>query len=193
MGREPRTRGWIILRTAGRSTLCLAASLAEDGFEVWTPQREQMIRKPRWNVARKATLPLLAGFVFARAEHLVDMLELSAMPDRPRRGRRPAHREFSVLRDYDRIPIVDDAALEPLRMAEKPAAVRRRFSRYAPGSEVRITAGSFEGFTATVEQSGKDFAVVWVSLFGRHHRAKINAFKLQPISVEGAEAVRKAA
>ena len=41
MGRE--TGDWFILRTAGRSTLPLASSLAEDGFEVWTPVRTMRV------------------------------------------------------------------------------------------------------------------------------------------------------
>lgn len=185
--------GWIILRCAGRNTLRLADSLGEDGFDVWTPRREQVIRRPRWNVARKVTLPLLAGFVFAKAEHLLELLSIANTHERIRRGPRPAHSEFSILRHCERIPMIADAALEPLRLAEKPAAVRRKLGRYDPGSEVRITSGGFEGFTAKVERSGHDYAIVWVSLFGRHQRVKISAFKLQPISVRGGEAARKAA
>lgn len=188
---------WIILTTAGQRTLRLAESLAEDGFEVWTPKRTGLFRVPRANFKRKVTLPLLPGFIFAAAHHDQDLLELAAMPVKPRRGEglsKPAHDGFSVFRFLDSIPEIADEDLEPLRMAEKPAVERRRFGRLANGSDVRITGGSFEGLTGTVEKSGKGYAIVWVSLFGRHHRAKISTFILQPVeSISSGQAARRAA
>ena len=74
---------WFILRTAGRSTLSLAKTLAEDGFEVWTPARMQVIRVPRMNVRREVRLPLLPSFVFVRAPHLHDLLELASIGQAP--------------------------------------------------------------------------------------------------------------
>lgn len=200
-----RQEGWIILRTAGRSTLRLAASLAEDGFDVWTPQREQHVRRPRWNVSRKVTLPILAGFVFARAGGLVELLELAAMPVKPRRDWRngyrrdaeeelPPHPDFSVFRHCERIPLISDTALDPLRRAEKPACERRRYGRFGKDDGVRITEGSFQGMEGVVEKCGLDYAFVWLSVFGRQHRAKISTFILQPISaISGDIAARKAA
>lgn len=174
------TPSWIILRTKPSSTLKLAASLADDGFGVWTPARRETVRRARWNVRRDVRVPLLAGFVFADASHIFDLLELAAMPVKPRRlcGRysKPAHASFSVLRDPldpDGIPIVADHHLEPLREAEIPARVKRRFASFAPGSVVRITSGGFTGMIAVVDRSNRKNAVVSISFFGRHQRVEI--------------------
>lgn len=178
---------WIILRCAGKSTLALASSLAEDGFQVWTPAKTVMLRKPRMNVRRQVRLPIVPSFVFAGEQHVVDLLQLAALPVKPRRGaggRLPAHRDFSVFHFQDEIPVIADAALEPLREAERDAVPRKKRSRFAGGETVRVTRGSFEGMTGVVERSDDRDAQVWLSLFGRHYRTKIptSLLKLDELS-----------
>jgi hypothetical protein len=157
---------WFILRTAGRSTLQLAASLAEDGFEVWTPVRTQTIRVPRMNVRREIRLPILPSFVFVRAPHLVDLLELANMAEKPRRdpngGRlsRPAHRDFSVFHFLDKIPMVADRNLEPLRMKEIEVIPKKGKPRFDRGAKVRVNSGAFEGLKGKVERCKSGYALV---------------------------------
>src|SRR5690349_1505796 len=157
---------WFILRTAGRSTLSLAASLCEDGFEVWTPIRTQRIRVPRMNVKRDVKLPLLPSFVFARAPHLVDLLELASMVEKPRRdpngGRssRPAHRDFSVFHHLDRIPMIEDRHLEPLRTKELEIIPKRDAPRFDRGASVRVGSGAFQGLKGRVERCKSGYALV---------------------------------
>lgn len=161
---------WFILRTAGRSTLPLAKSLAEDGFEVWTPIATQLVRVPRMNVRREIKLPMLPSFVFVRARHLPDLLQLARMPERPRRGaggQRPAHRSFSVFHYLDSIPLIHDGHLEPLRLKEResvPKSIRPSFSR---GANVRVTNGAFQGLKGKVERSKSGYAVVIFSDWNR--------------------------
>lgn len=165
--------GWIILRTSGGNTLRLARTLREDGFEVWSPAGQRMIRVPRFNARRPVSFPLLPSFVFARSRHMLDLLDLAAMPERPRRGpggREPAHAAFSVFHSNDRIPVIAEADLDALRLAEAGPGRRRSVRRYAHGAKVRIVEGSFGGLTGTVVQSDERVTLV---AFGRNWQVKI--------------------
>jgi hypothetical protein len=71
---------WLILRTSSRHTMSLAKSLADDGYEVWTPV-EHFIKSLPGNVKRPVTQAMFAGYVFARASHLLDeALRLTPIP-----------------------------------------------------------------------------------------------------------------
>lgn len=136
---------WIILRTAGRSTLPLAESLAEDGYEVWTPVETIKVRVPSMNARRTVRLPIMRSYVFASVRHLVDLLQLAAMPVKPRRGAglmKPAHPGFSVLHAFGRIPLVAEADLAPLRTLEA-RRTPQKIAEYAfPRNEkVRVKQG----------------------------------------------------
>lgn len=164
---------WCILRCAGRHTLPLAASLAADGFEAWAPARACKVRKPRWQVHRDVRLPLMAGFVFAGARRLPDLLELAATPS--------AHRDFSVFHYLDRIPLVADRDLEPLRELETAAPTPAELANiFRPGERVLVTGGIFGGMGGIVERSDGTYTLV---RFGTRMRVKINTFILQPTSV----------
>ena len=187
MGAVSRLRnedGWIILRTAGRSTLSLAASLAKDGFEVWTPARDMKIRKPRWNVHRDVRVPLMASFVFARARHLVDLIEQSetVMVGCP---------EFSVFHHFGRIPFVSDSDLEPLREEERAAPTQAELRNlYRKGEKVMVTQGIFGGMAGVVERSDGTHTLV---RFGSRMRVKISTFILKPNCARNVGKVAKAA
>jgi hypothetical protein len=188
--REERGEGWCILRTAGRHTLALAQSLAEDGFEVWTPIETRVVVVPRMTAKRQVRLPIMPGFLFARASHLYHLLGLAAMPNRPRRGtggRQPAHESFSVFHSSDGIPLVADAALEPLRAAEAVAIPKDKRGKFRHGQPVRVLKGNFAGMVGVIEKSDSHTAHVWLTLFGRHMRAKIPAFLLQSDEVGSEE------
>jgi transcription antitermination factor NusG len=172
---DPQATDWFILRTAGRSTLLLAKTLAEDGFEVWTPARKQTIRVPRMNVRREIVLPLLPSFVFVRAPHLVDLLELAQLEEKPRRAPRtssdrrsqPAHRGFSVFHHLDRIPMIADRHLEPLRSKEIEAVPKKDAPRFDHGANVRVNSGAFEGLKGRVERCKSGYALVIFTDFKR--------------------------
>lgn len=149
-----RSGRWCILRTTPGRTLRLAGSLAEDGYAVWTPIETRIERVPRVNVKAEVRRPILAGFVFADADRLVDLLQLAAMPVKPRRGggcRLPAHVAFSVMRHAGQIPVIDDAQMAPLRRLED-RRTRRKPAAYAFPSGVRVRAG--EGHKSVAGMSG---------------------------------------
>jgi transcription antitermination factor NusG len=149
-----RDQDWFILRTAGRSTLTLARTLNEDGFEAWTPTREETIRVPRMNVRRKIHLPMLPSFVFVRGKHLVDMLDLAKKPLQSR------HKGFSVFHYLDQIPMVSDLHLEPLRTKESEAVPRKSRPSFQKGDPVRVAKGAFQGLFGRVERCKSGYALV---------------------------------
>lgn len=185
--------GWIILRTSGTRTLRLVRSLCEDGIEAWSPARKVRIRVPGANVKRDGEAAIVPSFVFARARHLVELLELAAMPDKPRRGpggRKPAHERFSVFHDRHGIPVVKDHDLEPLREAELDLPAVRLGPAYRRGEKVRVPTGSFRGLVGRVVRSNERITEV---CFGANMRVKISTFVLQPNSAHDDETASKAA
>lgn len=154
---------WCILRTSGKSTLNLARTLEEDAFKVWTPVLMQMMRVPRMNVKREIKLPLLPSFVFASSSHLHELLALERMPVKPRRGAgllQPAHRPFTLFRFLDRIAMIADRDLEPLRLKEIEALPKRAKPRFDQHAQVRVTKGAFEGLKGRVERCKSGYALV---------------------------------
>lgn len=162
---------WFILRCSGRSTLLLAKTLKQDGFEVWTPARTQTIRVPRMNEKREVTLPLLPSFLFAQSRHLADLLELSNLIEKPRRitsdGEARYHRDFSVFHYFDRIPMIADRSLEPLRLKEQQLVPRKDAPEFRSGAKVRVNSGAFEGLKGKVERCKSGYALVIFTDFKR--------------------------
>ena len=155
---------WIILTCVGRSTLRLASSLGEDGFEVWAPSMTLRIDVPRMNAKRTVTTAILPGFVFAGATHLHELLEIERMPVKPRRGvglAEPAHADFSLFRHLDRIRLVADVDLEPLRRIERrrqrPTKADRTFEA---GRGVKATSGIYAGLPGIVRRSNDRITIV---------------------------------
>ena len=144
---------WCILRCSGRPTLRLAASLAEDGFEVWTPSRTETRRVPRMNARREVTLPILPGFVFASAAHLWTLHDLAEDPK--------SRIAFSLFRYLDRFPLIADAELQHMRALEQRLARPRKAKRPLDhGALVRVEGGSFHGLSGVVQRSSRGETVV---------------------------------
>jgi len=189
IGSEDTMSDWCILRTKPSATLRLASSLAEDGIKAWTPAEVRRNRRPRQNAKDPEPCPIMPTFVFADARRLIDLLNLADMPVKPRRGKNchePAHDDFSVFHNYDRIPLVAEAALIPLREEERGADDRyqRSLARamakakgepYDDGDEIRLPNGPFAGLSGqVVESNGKSTLIC----FGRT-RVKISTFILR--------------
>jgi hypothetical protein len=117
-------RGWIILRTSGGRTLQLAASLAQAGFDVWTPAETitRLVRHGRSKVKRDIVGAILPTFVFARADRYPDLAGLASRQI-------TAHPPFSIFRHGGHTPFIGDAAMagvreiEGAREAERLAAI----------------------------------------------------------------------
>lgn len=153
---------WIVLRTAGRSTLPLANSLGEDGFRAWAPSATYTIVN-RMKTKVPVTVPMLPGFVFAGLAHLAELLDLSRMEEKSRRGsvgQLPAHRDFSILRHNGAFAIIADRELNPLREREAAAIPRTALPQFRRGASVRITRGVYEGIVGRVERCDQGYALI---------------------------------
>jgi transcription antitermination factor NusG len=149
---------WCILRTNKRRTLALAESLAKDGFQCWTPAETRMMRVPRANAKREVRLAIIPGFVFAHADHLIDLIQLAGMASKPRRNRDegdpPSHADFRVMRCFGKIPMIADRDLASLRRIEEKRTPRKRAAYAFPRDALaRVTDGPFTGFTGIVAKS----------------------------------------
>ena len=169
---ERGTQGnWCILMTAGPRTLPLVRSLAEAGMRVWTPVRSERRtgRGKLRQVVTQVEVPLTSTFVFVGVEHLPDLLALRDAPT-------SQHPAFRLLRHQDRIPVIHDAALNPLRAIEdrfRQAALKAVRRKIEPGTKVRITKGAFAGMSGVVEGgTDKDAKVC----FGNGFSVKIASY-----------------
>lgn len=157
------TDSWCILRTSGRLTLPLAEALEADGFKAWSPVEVQRHKRTR---ARKR-VPIMPTFVFAEADRLPDLLEMAEAPA-PKVG-------FSVFRHYERIPLIADDELRPLRRAEARAVPEEEWPTFERDQPVTVTEGPYGGVSGKVIRSRGEWALV---LFG-WHRVKISCFCLR--------------
>lgn len=150
---------WCILRTSCRKTLELAESLCAGGFNAWTPIERVRVSKKRG----KVNAPFMPSWVFARSEHLLDLLGLADMP----RKQQP---DFSVFHYRDLIPLIRDGALDSLRQHERASDERYRIDerkatvqKFTSGESVKISEGAFAGMSGTIKRSGGKYSLV---LFG---------------------------
>jgi len=109
---------WCILRTSGGRTLLLAASLAGEGFDVWTPVAitRQRVRKGPTHVVVERTAPIAPTFVFGRASLLPDFARIRSAPV-------SRHPPFSIFHWDNRVPLVPESSLAVLRATEAEAMV----------------------------------------------------------------------
>lgn len=184
---------WLILRTSSRHTMSLASSLAQDGYEVWTPIEHRTVRIARTNVRRPVKRALLAGYVFARASHLVDMLDMSRR--RQRRGpglREPAHARFWVLRQSDGAPaMVADSKLDGVRRIEARRTPASKAERaFLIGALVRVEGGPYHGLLGDVEWSNCRKTKVRMN---PRHAAEFLTSQLRPDEIHSGQAAQDAA
>jgi transcription antitermination factor NusG len=150
----------------------LAESLAEDGYEVWTPVEVRMIRIPRKNVKREVRLPIMPSYVFARAHQLVDLLMMADAPVKRRtcasrrdewgREIKPKpHSDFDVMHAFGQIPLVPDKHLNALRVIEtKRTPAKKADKQFIPGVTVKVGGGSFGGMVGRVKRSDTGYTIV---------------------------------
>lgn len=185
------TDDWFILRTAGRSTLVLARTLEEDGFTAWTPAKTVRITVKRPKQVKEVRVPMLASFVFVKSEHLHELLALSKLRPPPRRIIQPMkrdepnqpryHRDFWVFRAFGEIPLIADAALEPMRAKEIAQIAKSDLPQFGRGTRVRAHGSAFEGLYGRIERCKSGYALVIFDDWKRP--AKIPTFLLKEVDI----------
>jgi len=135
MGRAERD--WCILRTSSVRTLKLAETLVDSGIDAWTPRRtvkrdapgnRRRLAMGQRKVMVEVDMPIIPGFVFARAAMLDDIIRASALPFGP-------HPSFSLLQVGDRVPLVGERQIAGLRAAEELATIAITSEREAEGRD----------------------------------------------------------
>lgn len=169
---------WCILRTAASSTLPLVEALNEDSFGVWTPVQVVTRRVPRSKEQKQRTVPMMPTFLFAPAQQLHALIDIAASPVSPYAG-------FSIFRYLDRIPLLADASLDPLRLAEHRSRLAEIRSRqkvkqsadaFDEGETVKVPSGAFAGMSGIVEESNGKCTLV---CFAGRISVKIDTFLLR--------------
>lgn len=174
---------WCILRTSGGRTLALAASLAEAGYDVWTPTDVIHRRRPRSRETIEITVPIMPTFVFARKRHLHALAMVRELPISP-------HPPFSIFRYAgDNTPCVSDSEIAGARAEEAKAkqrsdrAAAKAHRRTFPiGTKVAVKDGAFVGLEGLVEGGDGRFALV---TFGGTISLKVATILLTSEELEG--------
>lgn len=187
-GKDDRdARRWCILRTAGAKTMPLVRSLADAGFDAWTPTEHVRRRIPRGKSTEHRIVPLAPTYVFVRGIHLSELQAIERAEITP-------HPRFSIFRHYGNTVFVKHATLDPLLalqqdsyLASLPATGRKpgkpRGLHYEVGDKVKLTAGAFTGFEAFVESSDGLTTTLTVGIFGRAQGVKVSTLQLRGASV----------
>lgn len=169
------TSSWIILRTAGARTLPLWRSLANAGFDAWTPRETVIRRRPRSREERTIERAILPTFVFVAADRLTDVLGALRAPVNPHPG-------FSLVARASRVPVVAERDIAGLRSAEAEAvrAAERRLRKshreaFGIGQSVSVKDGAWTGLTGVIDGGDDRFARV---IFGSGMSVKISTFLL---------------
>lgn len=188
-GKEDRiARGdWCILRTSGAKTLPLMRSLAEAGFNAWTPTEHIRRRVPRGKSTEYRIVPLSPTYVFVQAHHLPDLRGIE-------RSEITRHPPFSIFRHYGNTVFVRHGTLHPLLALQQdsyrsslPMTGRSpgkpRGEQYQEGDKVKLTTGAFTGFDAYVKSSDGLTTTLTVGIFGRATEVKVPTLHLRNASV----------
>lgn len=183
--RRDRDQGgsWCILRTNGRRTLKLAASLTAAGIEAWSPCKtvKRRLARGRRIAAtgfREQDEPIVPSFVFARAEYLPDLLRILGLPNNP-------HPDFSIFQMGGRAPIIADREVRYLHDAEeraRRARLREQRPDLAVGTTIRPNEGAFAGLEGVVEFVKGGRARV---CFGGHFRVQVETWQIVDDAVHG--------
>lgn len=179
----PDQASWCILRCSGGKTLELAASLTDAGFEAWTPAETISRRARRDHKREEVRVPLIASFVFARADRMQDLLALSHSPtlnfrvwdSELRRMVTRGHPYFRV----SHLRLVPDEQLEGLRALDRKRRPKRKAQAFEKGTVVRITEGGFEGLSGVIEECRGDYATVTLDDWSAP--AKVATWLLHPV------------
>lgn len=202
---------WIILRTSAGSTLRLVETLTDAGFEAWTPVEVREVLKGKNRAPTEQAMPILPEYVFARAEHLTELLAAahsSGLPYRVwdrdlRRIVLRSYPKFSVFRLHDQVRPQPDRQLASLRQLEAELQVvtaKRRENarrkgpvpRFTAGEIVRTDGAGYEGLDLTVVESNEG-KLVTVAREDWMWTVEISAWKLRRTDVPQASPEQAAA
>lgn len=174
---------WAILLCNGPRTLALAKSLTTAGIDTWTPR---YVPKPKPEEADKPPvkrklpreLPVFAGIVFCRMDHLLELARIRAQPY-------SKHPKFRFMPFAGGIARATDAEIQRLRRAHEKAErnIRREKRRQLVlGQRTRFNKGIVAGMTGQVVKIVKKGKAAKVD-FGGSFEMEIDACDFPEILV----------
>lgn len=185
------TKPWFLVYTAPRMELKAEEGLLKAGCQVFLPKLHRVIRFQRREITHDlATFP---RYIFAsgvptmrRDSYLVgpDGKSVVTINGRPLTDIREIDGVQDILRSRDGFAIVPRRAIEAVICFQNDQKLPRieqpgEEPRFAVGEPVRIIAGPFMGFQATVvEQIGLHQADVMIEIFGRSNVATFDTSHL---------------
>jgi transcription antitermination factor NusG len=175
--------GWCILRVTPSRTLQLAAALADGGFNVWTPI--EAVKVSKRGRLESTSRPMLPSFVFASADRLAELMDLSHSPSptylvwdaEQRRMVAKGYPYFRIFRPSAR-PIPDHE-LTALRRIEGRRKPRGKVPMYKAGDPVKLTEGVYGGLRGVVVEVRKK-SEVRVRIPGSTYEFDVQAWILIP-------------
>lgn len=193
---------WIILRCSGRHTLALAASLAADGVETWTPTETRLRLAGRNRETVEQQIAILPEYVFAPCDRLDDLLAMTRAPSLQYRVWDPekrkmvvkGHPSFTLFRSNGEIRRIPETSLSPLRALEeslRKVLEGRRKAANQPGPAPKFTAGQticvdgwgVQGLNLTVVATNEGKTVV-VTHPSWSWDVEISAWKLREVQLQ---------
>jgi transcriptional antiterminator RfaH len=161
-----------LVRTKPNAEDTARRNLERQGYEAYLPRLSHSLRwRGRW---RDRVVPLFPGYLFVGV-------------DEGRQALAPVHSTIGVagiVRFGACYAIVPDKIVGELRALENPATGLHRLAvptRLAPGSQVRIVAGPFEGLEGVFQrEAGEDRAIVLLSVLGQWCSVGVPARSLVP-------------
>jgi transcriptional antiterminator RfaH len=163
---------WYLVRTKPNAEATAEANLARQGYELYLPRLLQsMPCRGRW---RERVVPLFPGYLFLR-------LDEGRQPLAPVRSTLGVS---SAVRFGPSYAIVPDEVVRELQARANPETGMHRLNlprRLAPGAQVRILAGPFEGLEGIFQrEAGSDRAIVLLRLLGQTASVGVAAGNLVP-------------
>jgi transcription antitermination factor NusG len=191
---------WYIMQVVPSRTIQLATALPDAGVEAWTPVetvrgeppklKEFEKPRPRRKVPEFITRPLLPSIVFARAEHLAQLIEMARAPVQTYQVWDPALRRL-VLKGYPFFRIfrpdarpIEDRELAHLRKLEGRRKPRGSVKVWKPGDRVRMTEGAYGGLRGVVVAVKKKSEIT-VRIAGSIYEFDVQAWILIPDEIAG--------
>jgi transcriptional antiterminator RfaH len=160
---------WFCVQTKVKSELPVSVSLKVQGYEtycpqVWVDKRRAIVRVTECMFPRYAFVRLAPG-----EDNFRPVLKAPGVVSMVRFGLWPA--------------VVPDCVIDDLRQHEDAQGIHSIPKRdYAPGDEVRVKSGPFEGYEAIVQAKKFDRIIVLFNIMGNERRTELLRTDVEPIS-----------
>jgi len=169
MARDTAGRAWFLAQLKPNSHQIADRNLRRQGFEVFLPLAQET-RRRRGRFVRQVS-PLFPGYIFVAF-------------DPAARGWRAVNSTLGISRLVsigDAPAAVPTALVDALRARCDGSGLLQAPSSVVPGDEVKITAGPFADFVATVDQIDPDRRVwLLIDLMGQKTRVSVAEDGLRP-------------